>query len=42
VYTLPFTELIEDFYDDHLDHENEYLGVSTRAIRVGLNTNKNQ
>ena len=41
MYTLPFTKLIEDG-DDHLDHETDYLGVSTRAIRVGLNTNKIQ
>ena len=38
---VPFTKLIED-YGDQFDHEIDYLGVSTRAIRVGLNTNKNQ
>ena len=41
MYTLPFTKLIKDNDFDH-DHEIDYLGVNTRAIRVGLNTNKNQ
>ena len=39
-HSLPFTKLIEGC-DDHLDHETDYLGVFTRAVRVGLNTNKN-
>ena len=33
--------LIKD-NDDRFDHGIDYLGVSTRAISVGLNTNKNQ
>ena len=39
MYTLPFTKLIKD-NDDHFDHGIDYLGVSTRAIRVGLITIK--
>ena len=41
MHTLSFTKLIKD-NDYHFDHGIDYLGVSTRAIRVGLNTNKNQ
>ena len=41
MYTLPFTKLIKD-NDHHFDHGIDYLGVSTRAIRVGLKTIKNQ
>jgi len=40
MYTLPFTKLMKD-NDDHYDHRIDYLGVSTRAIRVGLITIKN-
>jgi len=40
MYTLPFTKLMKD-NDDHFDHGIDYLGVSTRAIRVGLITIKN-
>jgi len=29
MYTLPFTELIEDFYDDHLDHEDSQCNKDT-------------
>jgi len=39
MYTLPFTKLIKD-NDDHFDHGIDYLGVSTRAIRVGMLTIK--
>jgi len=39
-YVHPFTKLIKD-NDDHFDHGIDYLGVSTRAIRVGMLTIKN-
>ena len=39
MYTLPFTKLMKD--NDHYDQRIDYLGVSTRAIRVGLITIKN-